>query len=58
MSKYKSDIETRRKQNAGAEEVWDELEKSIVAKLSDEIKIAMKGSDVEITIFKSFSDAD
>lgn len=33
---------------------WDELEKSIVANIADEIKVSIVGSLVEITIFKTF----
>ncbi|MBO4863690.1 MAG: hypothetical protein J5517_04955 [Eubacterium sp.] len=36
-------------------EAWDELEKSIVAQIADEVKVRVVGSDVEIIIFKDFS---
>ena len=35
-------------------EEWDELERSIVAKVADEIRIGIKGSRVEMTIYKKF----
>ncbi len=35
-------------------EEWDELEKSIVAKLADEVRISIDGNIVEMVIFKSF----
>ena len=39
---------------AGAEtqEEWDELEKSIIANLADEVKIWIRNGQVELTIFK------
>lgn len=38
----------------GTEE-WDELEKSIVANLADEIRIGIRGRRVEMVIFKNFN---
>ena len=36
------------------EEPWDELEKSIIANLADEVTVAVKGNNVEIVITKDF----
>ena len=36
-------------------EDWDELEKSVVAKLADEVKIGIAGQDVEMVISKKFN---
>ncbi len=55
MSQYKSDVESKRERDAAtAEDEWDELEKSIVARIADEVKVSMQGINVEITIFKNF----
>ena len=35
-------------------EAWDELEKSVLAKIADEIKVGVVGDKVEIVIYKSF----
>ncbi len=35
-------------------EAWDELEKSIVGSLSDDVQIGIKGDKVQMIIFKSF----
>ncbi|MBR3299636.1 MAG: hypothetical protein IKI64_10640 [Clostridia bacterium] len=35
-------------------EAWDELEKSVVAKLADDVQIGISGSSVEMTIIKKF----
>ena len=53
MSEYRSDMDSRRGQSAEAMEQWDELEKSIIARLADEVKVSMRGTNVEITIVKS-----
>ncbi len=33
-------------------EAWDELEKSVVAKVADDVKVAIRGGTVELTIIK------
>ena len=38
----------------GAEEAWDELEKSVIAHVADEVKISIHGYDVEMIVFKKF----
>ena len=35
-------------------EDWDELEKSVVANLADEVRIGIAGQDVEMVISKKF----
>lgn len=35
-------------------ETWDELERSVVAKLADDVQIGIQGSRVEMTILKKF----
>jgi len=37
------------------EEEWDELEKSIVAKLADDVIVGIKGREVEIVVKKTFA---
>lgn len=54
MLKYKSEIENNKNVNSEADEAWDELEKSIVANIADEVRISMDGSTVEVKIYKKF----
>ncbi len=54
LSKYRSEVENGRSRGGAAEDAWDELEKSIVASIADEIRVRVKGSAVEITIAKTF----
>ena len=37
-----------------AREQWDELERSVISRLADEVKIAIGGGDVEMTVEKTF----
>ena len=50
LQKYRASLE----RISEPDENWDELEKSVVAKLADDVKIGIKGRDVEITIIKKF----
>ena len=56
MTEYRSEIEGHRKESLEAKAAWDELEKSIVAKVADDVKISIKRYTVEIVIFKTFLD--
>jgi len=56
MQKYMSEIETKKDKNADASEAWDELEKSIVASIADDIKIGIKGNTIEMCIYKDFGE--
>ena len=38
-----------------ARQAWDELEKSVVAHVADDVKVSIRGSVVEMTIFKKFA---
>ena len=51
LSDYKGDIE--RQKDSGKAEEWDELEKSIVAKIADDVSVGVKGDTVEFIITKS-----
>ena len=37
------------------EEPWDEIEKSIIANIADNVKVSVKGKVVEIVITKDFA---
>ena len=54
MNDYKSGVETSRADNEEADAAWDELEKSIVANIADEVSISIQGSHVETVIYKKF----
>jgi len=55
LSRYKEELEPMvgRKEQA-AVEAWDELEKSVVTHVADEIKVFIRGDQVEMVLYKSF----
>ena len=36
----------------GAREAWDELEKSVVSHVADDVKVSIRGRDIEMVIYK------
>ena len=54
MKKYRASVEIEMAEDAKAQEEWDELEKSIVANIADEVTVAIRGSEVEMTVYKNF----
>ena len=55
MNHYISAIKDESEHDSEVKEEWDELEKSIVANIADEVKIAIAGDTVEMTVYKSFT---
>ena len=54
MNRYKEALEKEKAESESAKEKWDELEKSIVANIADEIKIAVTDGKVEMIVYKKF----
>ena len=53
MEDYRNQLEQYRQLNRnGAQEAWDELEKSVVAHIADNVKVSIQGRTVEMTILK------
>ena len=58
MEDYRDQLRQYREQNqANHQEEWDELEKSVVAKMADNVKVSIRGRTVEMTIFKTIGQA-
>ena len=57
MSRYEQAVNERitREDDSDAREAWDELEKSVVAKVADDVKVSIKGRDVELIIVKKIA---
>lgn len=51
MALYKVEMAKR---SGEAPEEWDELEKSIVANIADDVKVGVRGNRVELTVVKAF----
>lgn len=54
LQTYRNDLVTQRGQNDEAEDAWDELEKSIVGKLADDVIVGVKRDRIELVIVKDF----
>ena len=53
MEDYRKQLRIYREQNGeGAEEAWDELEKSVVSNVADDVKVSVMGGDAELIILK------
>ena len=56
MEVYREQLRQYREQNAnGAREAWDELEKSVVAHVADDVRVSILGRTVEMTIVKKLA---
>ena len=56
MEDYREQLRQYREQNkAGAQEAWDELEKSVVAHVADDVKVAIRGRTVEMILVKKLA---
>ena len=51
MQKYRNEVESKRTEYP---DVWDELEKSIIANLADEVSVGVTKNGVELTVQKKF----
>ena len=52
MEAYKERLLKRKEASAGAQEEWDELEKSVVSHIADNVTVSIRGYDVELMILK------
>ena len=54
MQNYKKAVDSKRSDDEAAKQAWDELEKSIIANIADEITVCIKGTNVKISVQKQF----
>ncbi len=54
LEAYRSGVEQQKGSGDVDEEVWDELEKSIVANLADDVQIGVRDRHVQMVILKKF----
>ena len=55
MQKYKSEVKSERSENPVALEAWDELEKSIIANIADDVTVGVRKDSIELTVQKNFN---
>lgn len=52
MKRYQDGLSESREEDQEASEAWDELEKSIVASIADDVLVGIRGDEVELIIEK------
>ena len=55
MDDYRDQLRQHHELSQGGQEEWDELERSVVAKLADDVKVSIRGRDVEMVIIKKMA---
>ena len=56
MNRYEDALDAQvRKNDKNAKEAWDELEKSVVAHVADDVKVNIRNQQVEMTIIKKLA---
>ena len=55
MRRYEDVLSARVEQDSAAREAWDELEKSVVKNVADDVKVAIGGGYVEMIILKKLA---
>ena len=52
LGRYRDSVDEARDDDPAAEAAWDELEKSILGNIADDVRVAIKGDRVEVIIEK------
>ena len=56
MEDYRDQLRQQRElDQRNSQEAWDELERSVVAKVADDVKVSIRGRNVEMTIIKNLA---
>ena len=55
LSTYQQELSGIVQHNTAAAELWDELEKSVVTHVADDVKVSIKGTDAEMVILKKLA---
>ena len=57
MTRYQDELRPNiQRQDTAALAAWDELEKSVVARVADDVKVSIKGRTAEVTIVKKITE--
>ena len=55
MEEYRTEVKHRMEQNdKKSANAWDELEKSIIANIADDVSLKVNGNNVEIVVYRKF----
>lgn len=52
LEAYRERLRKRKESSEGALEEWDELEKSVVSHIADNVEVSIRGYDVNVTIYR------
>ena len=52
MRRYENAVSAKMGEDEAAREAWDELEKSVVKNVADDVRVFIRGGYVELTILK------
>mgnify|MGYP007070334302 CR=1 FL=1 len=52
LNRYRNSVSELRQESGGEEDAWDELEKSIVGRLADDVRVGVRGGKVSIMILR------
>ena len=52
MASYQDELRVQAVRDEKAREMWDELEKSVVTHVADDVKVAIRGTQAELIIVK------
>lgn len=55
MTRYQNALSSQMQTSAAAREAWDELEKSVVAHVADDVRVSIRGRQVEMIIVKKMA---
>lgn len=55
LYQYRTELANIRNQKESAQEAWDELEKSVVANVADEVKVSIRTNKAEMIVEKKFA---
>ena len=58
LQTYKSELTRKREEDAAVEAMLEDLEKSIVASLADDVVVGVRGDRIELVISRRFGDRD
>ena len=53
LERYRASVDENREDSSAVQEAWDELEKSIVASIADDVRVSVSGNKVELVIEKN-----
>ena len=55
MQRYETALKAEKQDSPAAQEAWDELEKSVVKHVADDVRVAIRGGTVEMIIIKKLA---